>query len=256
MAATYRIYIDESGDHAYRAVDDPATRYLALSGVVVVKSHYESTIAPAVEALKKKHFSSDPDNPVILHRTDIVQRKRWFGVLREPARAQAFDTDLEAFIQGLHAQLFTVVIDKWAHKQAYPVGTFNPYAYSLAVLLNRIRGFLNIQRAQADIIAESRGKREDADLMRAYRQLRAVGGGAYGTAAEYQQVFPEEDLLIRRKDNNVAGLQVADLLVTEQRLDIVIRNGKPVANQPSPMQQRLIDAASHMINGYGRIWLE
>jgi len=256
MAPTYRIYIDESGDHTYRAVIDPTTRYLALSGLVVVKSHYDTTIAPALEALKRKHFASDPDNPVILHRSDIVQRKRWFGVLREPARAQAWDDDLVTFIQELHGQLFTVVIDKWAHKQMYPVGTFDPYEYALAVLLNRIRGFLNIQRAQADIIAEGRGKREDAELMRAYRDLRAIGGGAYGSASAYQKVFPEQDLLIRRKDSNVAGLQIADLLVTEQKVDITIRNGKPVANPPSPLALRLTAAANHMINAYGRIWLE
>ncbi|MSQ29588.1 MAG: DUF3800 domain-containing protein [Dehalococcoidia bacterium] len=224
--------------------------------MVVVKSHYDTTIAPALEALKRKHFASDPDNPVILHRSDIVQRRRWFGVLREPARAQAWDDDLLAFIQELHAQLFTIVIDKWAHKQAYPVSTFDPYEYALAVLLNRIRGFLNIQRAQADTTADGRGKREDADLQRAYRNLRKVGGGAYDSAAEYQHVFPGDDLLIRQKDSNVAGLQVADLLVTEQKLDITIRTGKPVTNQPSSMVQRLITAASHMINGYGRIWLE
>ena len=64
--------------------------------------------------------------------------------------------------------------------------------------------------------------------MRAYRNLRESGGGAFGSAADYQRVFPEEDLLIRRKDSNVAGLQIADLLVTEQKIDITLRNGKPV----------------------------
>ena len=68
--------------------------------------------------------------------------------------------------------MFTVVIDKWAHKEAYPIGTFDPYHYSLAVLLNRIRGYLNIQHAQADVMAEGRDKREDAGLIKAYRDLR------------------------------------------------------------------------------------
>ena len=69
-------------------------------------------------------------------------------------------------------------------------------------------------------------------------------------------MFPGHDLAIRRKDSNVAGLQIADLLVTEQKVDIAIRNGKPVANQPSALAQRLIAAANHMINGYGRFLLE
>ena len=73
----YRIYIDESGDHTYRAVQDLHTRYLSLTGVMVVKTHYEAAIVPAIEALKRNHFSYDPDNPVIFHRTDMVKRKWW-----------------------------------------------------------------------------------------------------------------------------------------------------------------------------------
>ena len=256
MAAGYRIYIDESGDHTYRGVQDLHARYLALTAVVVVKTHYETTIHPALEGLKRRHFSYDPDNPVIFHRADIVKQKRWFGVLREPARKQAWEDDLVLFFQELHAQVFTVVIDKQIHKQQYPVGTFDPYDYSLAVLLNRIRGYLNIQRGQADVIAESRGRREDEQLKKAYRDLRVVGGGRYGTALEYQQVFPEDELVVSRKENNVAGLQIADLLAADQKVDIVIRNGKPPAAQPSAFAQRLTAASAHMINGYGRYLLE
>ena len=178
-----RIYIDESGDHTYRKVDNLLTRYLALTAIVVVKSHYDSTIHPALEALKRKHFNYDPDNPVILHRSDIVKQRRWFGVLKNPARRQQWADDIVAFFQSLQASVFTVVIDKQIHKQKYPFQTFDPYEYSLAVLLNRILGYLNLQNAQADVLAEGRGKVEDRQLQAAYRGLLTVGGGIYGTAA-------------------------------------------------------------------------
>lgn len=250
----HRIYIDESGDHTYKNVSNLATRYLALTAVVVAKKHYDTTIHPALDALKRKHFNYDPDNPVILHRSDIIKRRRWFGVLQDPARSQAWDVDILAFTQSLQAQVFTVVIDKQIHKQNYPTQTFDPYDYALAVLLNRIRGYLNIWTSQADVLAEARGKVEDRQLRDAYDALRTVGGGSYGTAAEFQQVYPD-DLIIRRKDQNVAGTQIADLLAAGQKIDIAIRNGAPVATPLRPFTQKLNVAADHMINGYGRYFL-
>ena len=104
---------------------------MALTAIVVVKSHYDSTIHPALEALKRKHFSYDPDNPVILHRADIVKQRRWFGVLREPPRRQRWADDIVGFYQSLSAQVFTVVIDKKIHKENHPFLTFDPYVYAL-----------------------------------------------------------------------------------------------------------------------------
>lgn len=252
---THRIYIDESGDHTYKNVSNLATRYLALTAVVVVKSHYDVAIHPALEALKRKHFSYDPDNPVILHRSDIIKQRRWFGVLQDPVRRQAWANDIIAFIQSLQAQLFTVVIDKDVHKQNFPQDAFDPYDYALAVLLWRIRGYLHLQSSQADVLAEARGKAEDRQLQSAYHKLRTAGGGSYGAAADYRQVYPDADLIIRRKDQNVAGIQIADLLAAGQKIDIAIREGAPVAVAPRPFTQQLNAAAGHMINQYGRYFL-
>ena len=252
---SHRVYIDESGDHTYRAAEHLSTRYLALTGVVVDKAHYDASIMPALNALKRKHFADDPDTPVILHREDILRRKKWFRVLLDPARATAWGNDLVEFVGALRAQVFTVVIDKRRHKQTYGSGAFHPYHYSLEVLLWRIRGYLRDRGGQADVFAEARGKREDIALMRAYRELRTRGTD-YGSAAAYRAAFLDDEITIRRKDRNVLGLQIADLLVADQKIDIAVRNGKPTARRPSPFAQRLIDAADHMINQDGRAWLE
>lgn len=151
----WRVYIDESGDHTYRSVTDPRVRYLALTAVVVRSAHYRATIQPTLEALKRTHFNYDPDDPVILHRSELVKRKRWFGVLNDPARNKAWEDDIVAFFQALNAQVFTVVIDKDEHRRRFPaVPLYDPYDYSLAVLLNRVRGFLDTWGGPADVIAE------------------------------------------------------------------------------------------------------
>lgn len=253
----WRIYIDESGDHTYRNVADPRVRYLALTAVVVRKAHYNAVIQPGLEALKRKHFNYDPDDPVILHRSEIVKRKRWFGVLNDPARNAAWETDIIAYIRALQAQVFTVVIDKDEHKRRFPgVPLFDPYDYSLAVLLNRVRGYLNIQGGQADVIAEGRGKVEDAQLSAAYVNLRVNGGGAYGTAADYQRAYSQPAIAIRRKIDNVAGLQLSDLMAASQKLEIVASNGRPLASPASAFTTQFNAAANHMINQYGRYLLD
>ena len=140
-----------------------------------------------------------------------------------------------------------------ATSNARPAPLFRP---SLGVLLWRIRGYLVVHDSQADVIAEGRGKVEDGQLRAAYEALRTVGGGAYGTAEEYRLAFPVAELRIREKDHNVAGLQMADLLVAGQKVDIAMRNNRPVENPPSVFTQRLNAAARHMINQYGRVWLD
>lgn len=257
MAADWRIYLDESGDHTYRNVSDPQTRYLALTSVVVRKSVYASHVVPDLENLKRRHFSHDPDNPVILHRSDIVKMKRWFGVLQDSARRARWSDDVVAFFASLDAQVFTVVIDKDEHQRRYAgMPLFNPYDYSLAVVLNRIRGFLTIQGGRSDIVAEARGKVEDAQLQAAYQALRTKGGSIYGTASEYLAAYPDNGITFRRKDQNVAGLQVADMLAAPQKTEIVQKNGRPLAAPQSAFTTRLNTTVARMVNRYGQYLLD
>lgn len=250
------MYIDESGDHTYRKIVDLGTRYLGLTALVVLKQRYDADIQPALEALKRKHFKYDPDHPVILHASDIQKMKGPFGVLQDQARRELWADDIVAFYQGLPAQVFTVVIDKDAHKTRFAGVTLaNPYTYSLEVLLNRIRGYLNLYGGPAEVVAESRGKVEDAQIQAAYVRL-VTTGDERASGAEYRRVYPLPQLTMRRKDQNVAGLQIADLLASTQRVETAMLNGRPVANPPTAFQKRLNAAAAHMINKYGRYLLE
>ena len=252
---SHRVYIDESGDHTYQSTENLSRRYLALTGVVVDRAHYEASIVPALNALKRKHFADDPDKPVILHRIDILKRKGPFRVLQDPKGQAAWDHDLVEFLRTLRAQVFTVVLDKQVYRGKHLAEPPDAYHHALQALLWRIRGYLHIERAGADVFAEARGKREDAQLLQAYREAR-TSGTSHGPAPAYRAAFPEDELTVRRKEHNVLGLQIADLLVSDQKIDIAIRSGKPTAKAPSALARRLIDAAEHMIDQDGRVWLD
>ena len=38
----WRLYIDESGDHTYKHLDDPDKRYLGVTGVLFDKLRYDT----------------------------------------------------------------------------------------------------------------------------------------------------------------------------------------------------------------------
>jgi hypothetical protein len=64
----YRLYIDESGDHAYGELEEPSKRYPGLIGLFGEGEIYRTRFQPGLEALKQAHFPHSPDEPVILHR--------------------------------------------------------------------------------------------------------------------------------------------------------------------------------------------
>jgi hypothetical protein len=251
------MYIDESGDHTYKHTDNLDTRYLGLTGVLILKDYYDKYVRSELEELKRRIFKYDPDDPPILVRSMIKNRKRWFYVLQDEALNKQWEEKLIDFIQGLkrYMQVFTVVIDKKEHSRNYPVRTFDPYAYSLSVLLNRSRGFLVKMHGQADILVESRGKVEDQQIMNAYASLR-ITGSLYGDGDYYKKAYPVETLTLKRKDTNIAGLQLADIIAFGQKVQTVLENNKPYTRHLSGFTKRLNNAVNPMVNQYGRYLLE
>jgi hypothetical protein len=72
----YRIYIDEVGNHDLVHADDPNQRFFGLTGVIVESSYMLHTLRPEMEGIKARFFQTDPDEPVIFHRKEMVN-KRW-----------------------------------------------------------------------------------------------------------------------------------------------------------------------------------
>lgn len=248
----YRFYIDESGDHTYKHLDNSDVRYLGLTGILIERKYYQTYAQPELEALKHRLFKYDPDNPPILVRSLIKHRKQWFYVLQDENLNKQWETELLSYIGELvgHAKVYTVVIDKKQHLKNYPLHTFDPYAYSLHVILNRVRGLLVMEGEQADVVAESRGGVEDKQLTKAYEELRE-NGSHYGDGEYYCKAFPQNELLIRRKDTNVAGLQIADVMAYGQKVRIILEKKKPFLHPLGQFDAKLNKIVDKMVNNYG-----
>ena len=255
----YRLYIDESGDHVFRKLDDARHRYLCLLGCWFRNPAY-STFHQDLESLKQTHFPHSPDDPVILHREDIVRRRGPFWRLRNPALASMFDTDLLSLVERTDFTAVAVVIDKRALQEKYPTPA-HPYHLAMGFLLQRYCGFLNHISRHGDVLAESRGKVENKLLMDSYE--RHYDRGAWHMKAEaFQRALTTRKLKVKPKSANIAGLQLADILANPFRRLVLIRTGQ-ITESLSPFAERIVAAAEPKLNrqlysgrveGYGTVF--
>ncbi len=214
------MYIDESGDHTY----SDAKKYLGLTGIIFDNQYYREIFHPALEAFKQRHFPHSPDEPVVLHRREIIDRKGRFGVLRDVSKKEEFNEDLLHFLDEHEFRIISVVIDKHAHqkKYSYPL---HPYHYCLLALLERYCELMNAYNVHGDVVAEGRGGREDMKLKEAYRNLFETGS-YYHPAKFFQTSLTSREIKIKLKSANVAGLQLADLLAHPCKVEILFENDR------------------------------
>lgn len=221
IMARYRLYIDESGDHTYQQITSPHRRYLCLTGVIIEAEHYRGSFHPTFETIKQTHFPHDPDEPLILHRSDIINRRGLFRVLLDPDREKAFNNDFLGFVSQETYLVIAVVIDKKSHRDKYGAAAFHPYNYCLTAMLERYAGFLNHLGRKGDVLAESRGATEDRFLKYAYSRAWNTGT-FYRSASFFQGALTSKELKLKPKKANIVGTQFADLLAHPIKQSILL----------------------------------
>jgi len=221
----FRLYIDESGDHVFRdpiALQEIPHRFLALCGCFFATDDYV-VFHDAWEALKRKHFPHSPDEPIIMHRSDIVNRKGPFWRLRDQEVRQAFDDDLLSVVDAARFRVVMVAIDKLRLSTGY-ARPFHPYHAALGFMLQRYCGYLNHLNRRGDVLAEGRGRAEDQLLRNAYQHIY-VHGDMFHKADFYRRGLTSHELKVKKKPANIAGLQLADILAYPLRKAVLAEQG-------------------------------
>lgn len=220
----FRRYVDEVGNSDLESTDNPNHRFLSLTGVIIELEHVRHVINPQMEALKQKYFAAHPDEPVILHRKEMMNRKPPFEPLRDPNVAAAFDHELLGLLRKWEYTVITVCLDKKKHKEMYTVWRYDPYHYCLAILLERFNFWVNRREGHGDVMAESRGGKEDRRLKDSFARLWNQGTD-YVRPDQLQRAFTSKQLKVKPKSLNVSGLQLADLIAHPSRSEILDENG-------------------------------
>jgi hypothetical protein len=219
----YRIYVDEVGNHDLTHADDPNQRFLSLTGVILESDYTLRVLQPEMEQIKREFFQRDPDEPVIFHRKELVNKRPPFHTLRDRETEQRFNTVLLTALARWEYRVVTVVIDKKTHRDQYLVWRYHPYHYCLEVLLERFVLFLHYADHRGDVMVESRGGREDSKLKDSYARLYDRGTDNI-PPERWRTRLTSRQLKVKPKSANIAGLQLADLIAHPSRREVLIEH--------------------------------
>jgi hypothetical protein len=257
----YRLYIDEVGDPGLKASDDPKYRYLSLTGVILNLEYVDRVVFPEFESLKRAYFHVHVDEPLIFHRKELINKRHPFQSLRDKRTEIAFNEDLLRLLDSLDYVVITVVIDKLEHRTRYQVWQQDPYHYSLRVLLERYVLFLQKAEVEGDVMAESRGGKEDRRLKRSYEKIFEEGT-EYLLVEEFHKYLTSCRLKVKQKSNNIVGLQLADLIAHPSfRATLARRQKQGLPQNFGGKIARILErtkyyrSPSGRIDGWGRKWL-
>jgi hypothetical protein len=201
------MYLDESGDHSLDKID-PTYPVFVLGGVILDRAYARTVVAQRLRQLKEDFFD-DPD--LILHTADIVRAKNGFEALKDPALPSAFNEALNATMRELEYTVVACVIKKDAHLAKHGKYAADPYHYSLDLLVERFCKELGNAPDGGFICAEKRGVELDRALDEAWARLIREGTGFVSAKHIDERIV---DLGLKDKRLNIAGLQLADLVVS------------------------------------------
>jgi hypothetical protein len=209
---TYRLYIDESGTPSYEDCAGTDRQFLCVTGVIMSLKEAKDVLHPNFERIKSEIFPSHhPDNPVIIHRDEIVKRGGNFWPLRDPKINKLWEDALMSVLENTEFKCISVVINKQSYKEKYGDAAHHPYIFVLNVILERYLKFLTDIDEFGDVMVESRGGVEDNKMKQEYERL-FQHGTYYDRADAFQKRLTSKDIKIKTKLMNVSGLQLADLL--------------------------------------------
>jgi len=201
--AQYVMFVDESGDHNLKNIDDNFPLF-CLCGCVFEKEHYHEIARPLVDALKIRFWNS---TDVILHSRDIRKQQGAFWFLQDSGKREAFYEAINAIMRQLDFSIIVVAILKREHLANYGDQAKHPYHLALEFMMERFALMIRCGEGESTghIIAESRGKREDKLLKEEFFRLKRRG-------SHYQTFDVVTTLWAEKKRQNIVGLQIADLV--------------------------------------------
>lgn len=197
----YIVYVDESGDHNLKSIDENYPVF-ALAFCVFHKRHYSEAIVPALEKFKFNHFGHDQ---VILHEHEVRKRIGLFNFSGDRSRHERFMEDLTDIVSFGNFVLIAAVIDKKNLPRQY--ADSNAYHIALTLCMEALFEFLeekNEQHSKTHVVFECRGKKEDKELELEFRRV-CDGANQHSLKMPFEILFSDKKAMS-------SGLQLADLV--------------------------------------------
>ncbi len=204
------VFMDESGDHNLKGGGDPDYPLFVLVAVLIDGDEYVK-IVHEFEQIKLKFFG---EKSIVFHEREIRKAEGVFRILKNPNTRNKFFQDLNRAIKDSRFKVIASVIDKRRLLEKY-LRPKNPYDISLQFILERI--VFEVQSripapASVPIHAESRGKREDRELREEFDRICSGNSTLSHNSYLPSQICNKMRLHFHKKEENVVGIQLADLI--------------------------------------------
>jgi hypothetical protein len=177
-----------------------------LSTVIFERKLYREVVVPKIAEFKLRFWHHEGVN---LHSRDIRMSSGDFAFTRVRELRLAMLDALSEAITSIPFTLFIAAIKKNPYGERFGVDAANPYEVALTFTFERILHFMEGEgESMLPVTAETRGKKEDAELAVAFDRIMTEGT-KYNAAKRFRLLSCP--LNFRRKYDNIVGMQIADL---------------------------------------------
>lgn len=201
------LFLDESGDHSLDVID-PQYPMFVLGGVILDMNYAKNELEQKIRTFKKTMFGTEE---IILHTADISRNRRGYERMKESNFREEFFNGLNELMRNLNYQVVACAVRKDHHLDHYGLSAVDPYMLALHVLVERFCFEIGDNEDSGLIVAEKRNPTLDHELNLAWLSLK-IRGTRFQQAKDIEKRIT--DLVTRDKKKNIAGLQLADLVVS------------------------------------------
>ncbi|HWV23946.1 MAG TPA: DUF3800 domain-containing protein [Thermomicrobiales bacterium] len=202
------MFLDESGDHNLTSIKSDYSVFV-LGGVIIDRAYALSVVEERMRSLKREFFGRDD---IILHTAEMIRWKNDFAFMKHDEDVKGkFIAAISAMMAELDYQVIACAIDKPAYAAKYGTDA-DIYRYSLNMLVERFCYEIGNVPDGGLIYAETRRPDLDHALNMAWEGIIKRDGLRYARAKKINSRII--DLVLKDKRTNIAGTQLADLVVS------------------------------------------
>ena len=239
------LFLDESGDHNLSVID-PQYPIFVLGGVIVDEEYAEGPLTDALEEFKTEVFGR---TDIVLHTADITRNRNGFEAMKEEAFRDHFYSRLNELMRTLSYSVVACVIRKDDYLSRSCLAALDPYLISLDILVEIFCFAVGDVSKGGSIVAEKRDLTLDRGLELAWSNLNIQGTRRIQGRAVRERLA---DLRLLDKKDNVAGLQLADLVVSPIGRYVL---GKPTKEDWEIVRRKLRRSPRGHVENYGLVVL-
>lgn len=218
----YRLYLDEVGTDDLTHTEKDKHRFLSLTGLIMDVGHARDELEPKLDWIKSRIFGHDPDDPLVFHRKEILGLKGPYGCLSDTRKRDLFNKSILRVIDIIDYTVITALIDKsWMLRQRHWTKT-HPYHYLMEIMVEKYAQFLERKNDIGDIMPEARLGKKDEALQGAFEEIKKKGNN-FISSDRINSVIRANNLKFRTKKDNIAGLQLCDLIAHPSHINTRFR---------------------------------